>query len=81
MVAHIQDGADLVRVAINSQEAFKGLKAAADDHEGVTFTRLLGFFLQMGMNGLILKGIRWAAIKLARAGKAVPMVVSLGSRP
>ncbi len=57
IVHGLQIAADGVCVAVFTTEAFEGLKAAADDPEGATFTRLLGFFLQMGMNGLMLYGM------------------------
>ena len=63
VVAGMQVAADGVCVAVFTTEAFEGLKAAADDPEGVTFTRLLGFFLQMGMNGLMLYGIKGSMLE------------------
>jgi hypothetical protein len=69
VVAGLQVGADGVCVAVFSHEAFEGLKAAADDPEGVTFMRLLAFFLQMGMNGLMLYGMKGS---LAEAAGAKP---------
>jgi hypothetical protein len=67
VVAGLQVGADAVCVAVFTKEAFEGLEAAADDPEGVTFTRLLGFFLQMGMNGLMLYGMRGSMMEAAGA--------------
>jgi hypothetical protein len=54
----LQFGVDTVCVAVFTAEAFEGLTVSAHDPEGVTFTRLLGFFLPMGMNGLMLFGMR-----------------------
>ncbi len=65
VVAGLQVGADGVCVAVFSHEAFEGLKAAADDPEGVTFMRLLAFFLQMGMNGLMLYGMKGSMMEVA----------------
>ncbi len=70
VVAGLQVGADGVCVAVFTEEAFKGLEAAADDPEGVTFTRLLAFFLQMGMNGLMLYGMKGSMMEAA-GGKEV----------
>ncbi len=69
VVAGLQVGADGVCVAVFTKEAFEGLKAAADDPEGVTFTRLLAFFLQMGMNGLMLYGMKGSMLEAAGAKK------------
>jgi hypothetical protein len=54
-----------------TDEAFKGLKAAADDPEGVTFTRLLAFFLQMGMNGLMLYWMKGSMLEAAASNGIV----------
>ncbi|MEY3444066.1 MAG: hypothetical protein RLZZ519_2347 [Bacteroidota bacterium] len=67
IVAGLQVGADSVCVAVFSKEAYEGLRDAANDPEGITFTRLLGFFLQMGMNGLMLYGVKGSAMEATGA--------------
>jgi hypothetical protein len=69
-VAGMQVAADSTCIAMFTKEAFEGLYAAAKEPEGVTFQRLLGFFLQMGMNGLMLLSIKHAG-KTAKDGLAV----------
>ncbi len=66
-VAGGQVVADSVCVAVFTNEAFNSLKEYAHDPEGITFTRLLGFFLQMGMNGLMLYGIKSSMLEAAGA--------------
>jgi hypothetical protein len=68
VVAGLQVGADGICVAVFTKEAFAALGEAADDPEGMTFTRLLAFFLQMGMNGLMLYGMRGSMREAAGMG-------------
>lgn len=67
VVSGLQVGADSLCVAVFTQEAFEGLHATAHDPEGPTFTRLLGFLLQLGMNGLMLYGMKGSMAEAAGA--------------
>jgi hypothetical protein len=52
-----QTAADTVCIAVFTKDAFTSLGQAAKDPDGLTFERLMGFFLQMGMNGVMLYGV------------------------
>ena len=68
MVAGLQLAADVPCFALFTADAFAQLKAASEQDE-MTFDRVLGFLLQMGMQGVMLVGMHQSMMEAGGAIK------------
>ena len=71
MVAGLQLAADVPCFALFTADAFAQLKAASEQDE-MTFDRVLGFLLQMGMQGVMLIGMHQSMLEAGGGGKHAP---------